>query len=97
MDDEGKLFNNVMEPYLQHRFVDYKLYFTATLGLSKLSKDSHLLMLKYSFKHGETTNQVTCVTLEVYRKTVHALGHTHGDIRIENMVLILMEILIKVT
>ena len=62
MDDEGniiiKLFDNVMEPYSHvHLNIEllnnYKLYFTATLGLSKLSKDGHLLMLK---KNMETTN-----------------------------------------
>ena len=31
----------------------------------------------------ETTNQVMCITSEVYWKTVHTLGYIHGDIRID--------------
>ena len=59
-----------------------------------LSKDGHLLMLKYSFKHGnhKPSNVRHFRGILESLKTVHTLGYTHGDIRIENMV---MEILIE--
>ena len=58
-----------------------------------LSKDGHLLTLKYSFKHGnhKPSNVRHFRGVLESLKTVHTLGCIHGDIRIENMELILME------
>ena len=70
MDDEGniiKLFDNVMNHTYNIELLI--INFTSQLpkaSVRKLSKDGHLLMLKYPFKHGETTNQVMCITSEVY-------------------------------